>query len=198
MSFGVRTLAVAGGVWLCAVTLAVAQPSADPPPPPAAAAPAPADAEDPFGEAVTLEARSIVYLKGSGSWNTAFETLLDAYRSLHAFLDKQGIKPAGRAMMIYTAASDTGFSFHAAVPVAGEIKDPPKGDIEIGQSPAGRALKFTHRGTYDAMDTTYEAITNHLDAKQLEARELFIEEYRTDLLTTPEDKLVIDILVPLK
>ncbi len=28
------------------------------------------------------------------------------------------------------------------------------------------------------MDTTYEAITNHLDEKQLDAKDLFIEEYQ--------------------
>ena len=42
------------------------------------------------------------------------------------------------------------------------------------------------------MDTTYEAITNYLDEKQLEAKDLFIEEYVTDPLTTPEDKLVVE------
>ena len=35
-------------------------------------------------------------------------------------------------------------------------------------SPEGKALKFVHRGSYDNMDNTYEAITNHLDDKKLE------------------------------
>jgi effector-binding domain-containing protein len=48
------------------------------------------------------------------------------------------------------------------------------------------------------MDNTYEAITNHLDARKLEAKDMFIEEYVTDPLKTAEDKLVINVLVPLK
>ena len=48
------------------------------------------------------------------------------------------------------------------------------------------------------MDTTYEAITNYLDEKQLDAKDLFIEEYQTDPVNTPEDKLVIDVYVPVK
>jgi effector-binding domain-containing protein len=48
------------------------------------------------------------------------------------------------------------------------------------------------------MDTTYEAITNFLDEKQLDAQDLFIEEYQTDPVATPEDKLVIDVYVPVK
>ena len=195
MTRPLRAIAVAASLWLGMASIAVAQPSAAPPPPAATPAPNPGD---PFGEEVTLTAKTIVYIKGNGTWDKAFETLLDAYKSLYAFLDKQGIKPAGRAMTIYTAANDTGFSFQAAVPIGEAPKDPPKGDIAVGQSPAGKSLKFTHRGSYDSMDNTYEAITNYLDEKQLEAQDLFVEQYRTDLLKTPEDKLEIDIYVPLK
>jgi effector-binding domain-containing protein len=70
--------------------------------------------------------------------------------------------------------------------------------MSIGKSPDGTALKFVHRGSYDNMDNTYEAITNHLDDKKLEAKDTFIEEYITDPLKTAEDKLVINVFVPLK
>jgi effector-binding domain-containing protein len=48
------------------------------------------------------------------------------------------------------------------------------------------------------MDSTYEAITNFLDERKLEARDLFIEYYVTDPLTTKEDDLVIEVYVPVK
>lgn len=198
MTRPLQAIAVAASLWLGLAALAAAQPAAPPPPPPITAPTPSPTPRDHFGEEVTLTAKTIVFIKGSGTWDKAFETLLDAYKSLYAFLDKQGIKPAGPAMTIYTAANDTGFSFQAAVPVAEDLKDPPKGDIAVGKSPAGKALKFNHRGSYDSMDNTYEAITNYLDEKQLEAQDLFVEEYRTDLLKTPEDKLEIDIYVPLK
>jgi effector-binding domain-containing protein len=193
-----RAIAVVAAVWLGLACVATAQP-VPPAPPPPMAAPSPAPNNDPFGEPITLTAKPIVFIKGNGTWDNAFETLLDAFKSLYAFLDKQGVKPAGPAMTIYTAANDLGFSFQAAVPITAEdLKDPPKGDIAVGQSPTGKALKFTHRGSYDAMDNTYESITNYLDERQLEAQDLFVEEYRTDLLKTPERLLVIDIYVPLK
>jgi effector-binding domain-containing protein len=181
---------------------APAQPSppvqADPPPPPFLPPPAVKPSNDPFGEEMTLTEKTVVYLKGGGNWDSAYETLLDAFKSVYAFLDKQGIKRAGPSMTIYTSADDTGFQFQAAVPIAGELKDPPRGDIEVGKSPAGRALKFVHRGSYDSMDSTYEAITNHLDEKRLEAQDTFVEEYETDPVTTPEDKLVVNVYVPIK
>ena len=165
-------------------------------------APTPAQSKsadaDPFGEEVTLPEKNIIYFNGTGNWDAAFEAIVDAFKTVNAFLAKQGIKPDGAPMTIYTSTDDSSFQFQAAVPVAELPADPPKGDIAAGKSPSGRAFKFVHRGSYDAMDSTYEAITNYLDDKQLEAKDLFIEEYVTDPITTPEDKLVVNIFVPIK
>jgi len=160
--------------------------------------PAPLQPGDAFGEEVTLPGRTIVYLKGRSKWDAAFDTLVDAFKSLNEYLDKQDIKPTGAAMTIYTETDDSGFSFQAAMPIAAAPENPPKGDIAVGQTPSGRALKFVHRGSYDAMDSTYEAITNYLDDKHLEAKELFIEEYATDLVKADAENLVVNVFVPLK
>ena len=173
-------------------------------PPPAAQAPAtpapaapPVQTADPFGEEITLTPKTAVVLKGSANWDSAFETLIDSFKKISGLLDKQGIKPSGNSMVVYTSTDDNGFTFQAEIPVDQEPKNLPK-DIGIGKTPDGKALKFVHRGSYDNMDNTYEAITNHLDDKKLEAKDTFIEEYITDPLKTAEDKLVINVYVPLK
>jgi effector-binding domain-containing protein len=180
----------------------VASPSVAPSPPPAAAqAPAPPAATvqtaDPFGEAFTLEPKKVVIMKGTANWDAAFDALVDSFKALTALLDKQGIKASGNPMIVYTSTDDTGFTFLAEIPIDQEPKNLTK-DMSIGKSPEGKALKFVHRGSYDNMDNTYEAITNHLDDKKLEAKDTFIEEYTTDPLKTAEDKLVINVYVPLK
>jgi effector-binding domain-containing protein len=153
---------------------------------------------DPFGLEVTLQAKTIIYIEGAANWDSAFEALTGSFKTIEEYLNKEGLKADGPAMTIYTATDDTGFQFKAAVPLAQAPRNPPPNGITIGQSPAGKALKFVHRGSYDAMDNTYEAITNFLDDKQLDAADLFVEEYVTDPLKTAEDKLVINVLVPLK
>jgi len=200
-----RAIALAALLTLGVVSSAFAQtpdttPAPAVPPPPAAAPPAESstNGKDPFGEELVLEPKTIIYLKGNSTWDKALESLIDAFKSVYALLDKQGIKRAGPSMTIYTQADDTGFQFQAAVPIAEAPKDAPKGDIAVGQSPSGKALKFVHRGSYDSMDNTYEAITNYLDEKRLEAADSFIEEYQTDPVTTPEDKFVVTVYVPLK
>jgi effector-binding domain-containing protein len=168
-----------------------------PPPPTAPAAPQPKPG-DAFGEEVTLAAKTIVFAKGSANWDSAFDTLVEAFKNVYGALQKQGLKAAGSPMTIYTATDDTGFEYQAGVPVAEEPKGPLGEGLAVGKSPEGKALKFIHRGSYDAMDSTYEAITNFLDEKRLEARDLFAEFYVTDPLTTPEDNLVIEVYVPVK
>jgi effector-binding domain-containing protein len=166
--------------------------------PAAESSPAPAvQTSDPFGEPITLPTKKVVVAKGNANWDSAFDTLIDSFKALTALLDKQAIKPSGNLMIVYTSTDDTGFTFLAEVPVDQEPKNLAK-NMSMGQSPEGKALKFVHRGSYDNMDNTYEAITNHLDDKKLEAKDTFIEEYITDPLKTAEDKLVINVYVPLK
>jgi effector-binding domain-containing protein len=186
-------------------------PSATPAPPPAeskspgdlpstappAPAPAPVQTADPFGEQIALSAKTVIATKGTANWDTAFETLVASLKTLTTELEKHGGKAAGNSMIVYTSTDDTGFSYLAEIPVEQEPKDLPK-TITVAKSPEGNALKFVHRGSYENMDNTYEAITNHLDDKKLEAKDTFIEEYVTDPLKTQEDKLVINVYVPLK
>lgn len=171
-------------------------PSATPAPAPSEP-PAPVQTADPFGEQITLEAKKVVIISGTANWDSAFDTLIDSFKTLTALLDKQAIKPSGNPMIVYTSTDDNGFTFLAELPVEQDPKNLTK-DMSIGKSPEGKALKFVHRGSYDNMDNTYEAITNHLDEKKLEAKDTFIEEYITDPLKTAEDKLVINVYVPLK
>jgi effector-binding domain-containing protein len=204
-------LALRAGVAGAAIALAVAAlpPSwAQTPPAAATTAPAPppqnapqsgpAQPGDAFGEDTALTAKTIVYVKGTGTWDKAFSTISGSLKKIDGYLDKEGIKADGLPMTIFTSTDDTGFEYEAAVPIAEAPKNPPHGDIAVGQSPEGHALKFVHRGSYDDLDNTYEAITGYLDDKRLESRDMFIEEYVTDPVTTDQNKLVVNVYVLIK
>jgi effector-binding domain-containing protein len=153
---------------------------------------------DAFGEETTLTAKPIVYVKGTGAWDSAFATISSALKKVEAYVDKTGLKADGMPMTIFTATDDHGFDYQAAIPLAQPPKDLPRGEIAAGQSPEGRALKFVHRGSYEAMDDTYEAITNYLDEKRLESKDMLIEQYVTDPASADEKNLVVNVLVPIK
>lgn len=180
--------------------------AATPAPKPETTTPAPAapattattEPSDPFGEDTTLTGKPIVYVKGTGTWDSAFETITKAFKKLRGFADKENLKIDGMPITVFTSTDDTGFQFEAALPLAEPPKNPPRGEIVAGTSPQGHALKFVHRGSYDGLDNTYEAITNFLDDKRLEAKDVFIEQYVTDPLTTNEENLVVNVFVMIK
>ena len=171
--------------------------SAQAPPPPAQES-APAPNADVFGEEVMLTGKPIVFIAGKATWESAFPTLKDKFKTISAFLDKQKLKPAGSPMTIYTLVTDKGFEFQTAVPLAEAPVNLPRGTVTAGQSPIGKAMKFVHRGSYDSMDMLYESIVHFLDEKRIEKQGLFVEEYLTDPTTTPEDKLVVNVFVLVK
>ncbi len=92
---------------------------------------------DAFGIEITLPEKTIVYLTGTGTWDTAYETLVEALRTVHEYVDRRGLKPDGDAMMIYTGADDTGFDYKAAVPVMGTVRQSAQGRSR-GRSGADR------------------------------------------------------------
>ena len=153
---------------------------------------------DPFGEEVTLTAKPIVFVKGSGTWDQAFTIISGALKTVEAYVAKAGLKTDGQPMTIFTATDDKGFDYQAAIPLAEPPKAPPSDGVQSGRSPDGRALKFVHRGSYDSLDDTYEAITNYLDSKRLESRNILVEQYVTDPTSTDEKNLVVEVLVLVK
>jgi effector-binding domain-containing protein len=71
-------------------------------------------------------------------------------------------------------------------------------EFKLGQTPDGRAIKFEHRGSYEEIDATYEAITAWLDEKGLDARDFFVEEFAS-LGTGPDDSAsAVDVYVFVK
>jgi effector-binding domain-containing protein len=198
--FASRVLSAVAAV---AVTLALALPAlaqapAATPDAPAAPAPPAAQPGDPFGEGTTLTAKTIIYVKGNGTWDKAFETISGSLKKVKVYLDKEGIKPDGLSMTIFTATDDNGFDYQVAIPIAEVPKNPPRGDVSLGRSPEGQALKFVHHGSYGDLDNTYEAITNYLDDKRMEAKDMFIEEYVTDPVGADANKLVVNVYVLIK
>ena len=77
---------------------------------------------DPFGEPITLSPKKVVIAKGTANWDSAFDTLVDSFKALGGLLDKQGIKPSGNMMIVYTSTDDTGFTFMAEIPIDAEPK----------------------------------------------------------------------------
>ena len=182
-------------------------------PPAAPAAPAPGSTEQPpgttpqTGEQKTpevggptdtmLTSGPVIVLKGQSTWDDGFDNLMEAFQKLDTEAKRLKIGTIGRPRAAFTATDDFGFKFEAMLTLSAEPAQPPAlgKDFSLGRSPEGKALKFTHAGAYDDIDTTYEAITAYLDEKGLKARNIFVEEYMNDPKTSEDASLEMNIYV---
>lgn len=151
-------------------------------------------------EMVEVPARPIVLLKGHSSYDDAFKSIKAAIQDVTAAMDKAGLKPTGHPITIFTDTDDKGFKYEAAIPIAAQPdgKTDLGGVVVFGLSPAGRALKFQHRGPYDEIDATYATITSYLDNKGLQTDSPYIEEYLGDLKTPDDPYAAVDIYIFVK
>ena len=100
---------------------------------------------------------------------------------------------------VFLFTDDAGFRFRAMLPLAQAPADLALGaEFALGKTPSGRAAKFEHRGAYDEIDSTYEAITAWLDDKSLTAEDFFVEEYVNEGSSAGDVETAVDVYVFIK
>jgi|SRR5664279_4894513 effector-binding domain-containing protein len=169
------------------------------PPSDADSKPPPGVPNDSSATTLELKARQVAYASASAEWADGFKTVVGEIAKVNAAIKKAGLTPAGHPFALFLATDDKSFQFEAMVPLDGspEVKDLSDG-VKIGESPAGKTIKFLHRGAYDDIDSTYDLITAFLDEKGLESQNRFIEEYLTDTTEPDDANLEADIYVFIK
>ena len=141
-------------------------------------APPPVDPNNP--EDVVMVSRPAFVLRGQSSWDDGYQKLAGSFARMADEAKALDIKVTGRAVAVFVETDDRGFRFEAVLPVASLPAQKPANwpsDMRLGATPEGKAIRFVHKGPYDEIDSTYEAITAYLDVKGIEAKETLIEEY---------------------
>lgn len=146
---------------------------------------------------VLLPAKPVAVLSGTTTWDDGFTTLKKTFQKIEDELKKAGIAPTGRPLTIFVHTDDAGFKFDAMVPIAQapEGKTELTPEIKFGKTPEGKAFRFVHKDAYDEIEGTYETIAAYLDAKDIVAQDAFIEEYVTDLTSSSDATLEVNVYV---
>ena len=188
-------------------------PTAAPAPSPSPAASVPAATPSPaptpsaatgdsgsMGKTIDLVARPAAYLDGKAGRDEVYSAIIGAIGTVRTEIAKAGLKPVDHPLAVFLEADDSGFKFRAAVPIASapEGKTELSSVVKLGQTPVGKAMRFEHRGAYDDIDGTYEAITAYLDEKGVDAQDVFVEEYLNEVKSPEDPNLQVDIYVLLK
>jgi effector-binding domain-containing protein len=152
------------------------------------------------GQTLDLTARPAAYVEAKANRDEVFSAITGSLAMIRGELDKAGLKPAGRPIAVFLEADDTGFTYRAEIPIDAipEGKTQLSPTVKFGQTPASKAMRFEHRGAYDDIDATYEAITAYLDEKGVDVQDVFMEEYLNDVKTSDDPNLQVDIYVLIK
>ncbi len=152
------------------------------------------------GETVDLSARPFAFAEGKADKDEIYSAILGSLGVVKREIEKAGLTPSGRPLAVFLDSDDTGFKYRAGFPlaVAPEGKTALSDAVKIGQTPAGKAMRFQHLGAYADIDGTYDAITAYLDEKGIDAQDSFIEEYVNDVKNEDDPTLQVNIYVLLK
>ncbi|MET0605899.1 MAG: GyrI-like domain-containing protein [Beijerinckiaceae bacterium] len=153
---------------------------------------------DPTGaDEVMLAPKPAASLRGQAKWDDSIVKIQAALATIRSELAKAGIKAAGRPLTVFLSSDDEKFSYEAMVPVdpSTDMSKQLGSDVKLTQTPAGKAVRFGHKGPYDNIDETYEVLTAYLDAKGIEAKDAFIEEYLTETLPPADANTELHIYV---
>lgn len=201
-----RAIVFAFALLLAPIPLAAQQPpapaeSAAPAEPAPSGAAAESAAEDNSIREENVLTHVALETHGAAKSEESYARIMEAIAKLRAAAQKAGLKESGRPLAVFAETADSGdFKFDAMLPVdaAADAKPDLGSDVSIAQTPGGKALRFEHRGPYDDIDSTYDAVAAYLDAKGLEAGDAYTEKFLTDAKDSSDASLEVDIHVFMK
>jgi effector-binding domain-containing protein len=166
---------------------------------PAFAQTVPPAAEAALTNIIEVAPRAALTFDGQSSWDDAYTSIINGFQRLKAEAERTSLKPIGKPVAVFLFTDDAGFRFRAMIPLAQPPADLALGaEFALGKTPAGRAAKFEHRGAYDEIDATYEAITAWLDDRSLTAEDFFAEEWVTEGSSAGDVETAVDVYVFVK
>lgn len=153
-----------------------------------------ADYADTEIEIVEAVAEPILYIPtSSGQSEEALASALGAaYGAISRYMASRGIEHAGKPMSISHAWEENNYKFDAAIPV-GRADLAPSGNIRVGNTPSGPAVRAVHQGSYGTLGETYQKVAAFIAVNRFEHSGVTWEHYISDPGETRDRDLVTHV-----
>lgn len=132
---------------------------------------------------VEVEEQPTLSVRENADMSSIAEKMGRIFMEIFAFMQKQGIVPAGPPFShyrdVFSEATSKGvFDMECGFPVSGPAEG--EGHIKAGKLPGGKAVKAVHIGPYQTLSETYEAVMAWAKEKEIRLGDDMWEIYLTD------------------
>jgi effector-binding domain-containing protein len=152
-------------------------------------------------ETVEVKAQPMLYVSRSAGMarDEMSAVMQEAFGAIGAFIGRTGIAPAGPPFALYRDwDSATGkMTVDVGFPVTPGDAGKAEGEVRSGKTPAGRALKTVHRGSYATLRDTHAALQAHIKEAGLAMPRQSWEVYLNEPDKVPEAELFTEVYMPL-
>lgn len=149
------------------------------------------------GEIIQVQAQPMLHVTRSATMapGDIARATREGFGEIGAFLNTTGIKPVGPPICVYRDWDGNTMKIDIGFPVSQSDAARTSGELMAGNTPAGKAFKAVHHGSYDGLKETYEAMETHIRDAGLKATGIAWEVYVNDPQQTPEADLVTEVFM---
>lgn len=144
---------------------------------------------------IEVTAQPMVYVTARASMDPQeIERVMNsAFDTLGKFLGEAQVTPLGPPLAVYSNWTENQMTIDVGFPVSAADAAKARGDILSGSTPGGNALKAIHRGPYDSLADTYNAIEAQMRSEGIAQSATAWEVYLGEPGVTPDAELITEI-----
>ena len=146
-----------------------------------------------------VDSQNVLYVSTSGNTNEDMSLVIrEAYAKVTEFMVANNINFGGMPMAITRNWGNNIWEFDAAIPVDLNSIEGETGEIQLGQTYGGKAVKYIQKGSYDQGEASYALIDAYIEENELERSGNPWEVYANDPASVPESEILTYIYQPIK
>lgn len=146
-----------------------------------------------------VKRQNVLFISTSGNTNEDMSLVIgEAYGQLTEFMSANDITSVGMPLAITRNWENNVWEFDAAIPVDISSIEGETGDIQLGQTYAGKAVKYLQKGSYDQGEASYALLDAYIEENELVRSGNPWEVYANDPASVPESEILTYLYQPVK